>query len=252
VLAPLAQSSSMPPAFPKEAQHHYASWLPGTQDFLIEPLPINDGVHTVSKISALWGIPDAAEMARTGMPHAMLGFTGSTTSFRHFLRGFVDLAGTSNATWPDEKLDPLEEYVLSLRAPKNPSPPPAADVEKGRALFSSKGCISCHAGANASGQRIFTFDEIGTDRAMQQWGDVKVYSGGDQKTGGIKAPRLNGSWAMGRFLHNGSVPTLEGVFCKEGPRGTITEQPFGDMGHDFTCNLAADEKTALIAYLRAN
>ena len=41
------------PTFSVENQRHYASWEPGTMDFFIEPLPIDDGVHTVSKISAL-------------------------------------------------------------------------------------------------------------------------------------------------------------------------------------------------------
>ena len=36
-------------------------------DFAIEPLPINDGAHTVSKISALWGMLSAAAIFVTGL-----------------------------------------------------------------------------------------------------------------------------------------------------------------------------------------
>ena len=47
----------MLPAFDRENEHWYAQWRPGTMDFFIQPLPFDDQVHTVSKISALWGLP---------------------------------------------------------------------------------------------------------------------------------------------------------------------------------------------------
>jgi len=121
-LAPLAGSAMMPP-FPKEAEHHYATWRSGTMDFLIEPLPVNDGVHTVSKISALWGLPTDAAAAAGGMQGALLGWTGGTTTLLHFAEGFVQVGGGPSPDWPDEKLAPLVEYIYALRAPANPSPP---------------------------------------------------------------------------------------------------------------------------------
>jgi len=42
-------------------------------------------------------------------------------------------------------------------------------------------------------------------------------------THGIKSPRLTGSWAFTRFLHNGSVSSLEDLFCARGARGAIRE-----------------------------
>ena len=36
------------PEFSEDAQRgYYAQWKPGTMDFFIEPLPIDDGVHRV-------------------------------------------------------------------------------------------------------------------------------------------------------------------------------------------------------------
>ncbi len=68
------------PDFPAEAQHYYATWKTGTMDFLIAPLPLDDGVHTISKISPLWAIPTEDEVVSSGMTNAMLGWTGGVHS----------------------------------------------------------------------------------------------------------------------------------------------------------------------------
>lgn len=262
-LSGIIGGGAMVPPFPKEAEQHYASWKPGTMDFAIEPLPLNDGVHTISKISALWGLPRAEEIKQSGMPHAMLGWTGGTRSMLSFARAFVAMGGGSLAEWPDDKLEPLVDYIYSLRAPENPAPPAAALVEQGEQLFTSKQCAGCHDGPRGSGKKTYSYAEIGTDDAMMRWMDPDLTgeiccnapAPEDEKklTHALKSPRINGTWAMARFLHNGSVDSLEDLFCLSGPRGKITEKAFGDAGHDFTCQGLDDgEKKALIAYLRAH
>lgn len=249
------------PDFPAATQHHYASWKTGTMDFLIAPLPLDDGVHTVSKISALWSLPTEAEVAAAGMEHAMLGWGGPVHSVRNFVKEFVAFGGGDPAAWPDEKTAPLVAYLETLRPPASPTPPPAAEVSQGKALFTTKGCIDCHGGPGGSGKRVYGFDEIGTDAALAGWLDPTL-SGqaccgaplepGEGPSHGVKSPRLVGAWAMKRFLHNGSVDSLDALFCLDGPRGTITEPAYGDGGHAFTCDgLSPDEKRALIAYLLA-
>jgi hypothetical protein len=59
----LAGAGGAPTTLSVDDEHHYAAWLPGTLDFLIAPLPIDDQVHTVGKISALWSIATPAEDA---------------------------------------------------------------------------------------------------------------------------------------------------------------------------------------------
>ncbi|MBM4377660.1 MAG: hypothetical protein FJ095_21515, partial [Deltaproteobacteria bacterium] len=249
------------PSFPASVQHHYASWKPGTMDFLIAPLPIDDGVHTVSKISALWSIPTKDAEQAAGMSHAMLGWGGPVHSVMNFLKEFVSFGGGNPAEWPEDRLAPLAAYIETLRAPANPSPPAPASVEEGKALFTTKGCVDCHSGPAGSGTRTYAFSEIGTDAEMAKWLDPTM-SGeaccgatlepGETLSHGIKSPRLVGSWAMKRFLHNGSVDSLEALFCVDGPRGSVTEPAYRDGGHAFTCDdLSLDEKRALIDYLRA-
>lgn len=260
-MLPLLGSAGNAPKFPPETQHLYASWKTGTMDFFIEPLPFNDHVHTISKISALWGMPTSDEIRASGMSSAMLGHTGSTASLMNFAKSFVQLGGGDKTKWPVDKLEPLVAYVYSLRAPKTPTFADATLVAKGRDLFVGKLCLGCHGAPRGSGAKVYTFGEIGTDAQMKLWCDPDQtgqpeydirFEPGDALTHGIKSPRLVGLWSIGRLLHNGSVDSLEELFCASGPRTPIATPAYGNEGHTFGCELEVDEKTALLAYLRAH
>ena len=76
--------------------------------------------------------------------------------------------------------------------------------------------------------------------------------GASEVTHGLKAPHLTGIWTHRLFLHNGSVTSLEELLCYNGPRPTPgTEQGMSNIGHEFGCELAIDEKDALLAFLRS-
>lgn len=259
-LAPLASAGAQLPQFSPEIQAAYAAWKPGTMDFVIVPLPLDDEVHTVSKIMSLWGIASDDDVRDFGMDGALLGHTGVSTSVLNFLQGFVVLGGGDTEAWTDERLGPLEDFILSLRAPENPDPPDASLAERGEALFDSVGCADCHDGARGSSRVVYSFDEIGSDPAMQRWLDPDLDGqpccdvdllGRDALTGGIRAQRLVGVWSAKRLLHNGSVDSLEDLFCVDRARPTVEASPFSDRGHTTTCEGLSDgEKQALIAYLR--
>lgn len=255
-LLPLA--GGMMPAMTPEVEREYASWPLGSMDFLIAPLPVDDGVHTVSKISPLWGMPRPEEGAAAGMANALLGWTGDTRSLDVFLRGFAVVGGGTLP--PDSEFLPLREYIYSLRAPSNPTPPDPALVATGEQLYTSKGCITCHDGPRGSGKRAYTFDEIGTDPAMAKWADPTLSGSAccgldidsSELTHGIKSPRMVGVWTLGRYLHDGALGSLDELFCLT-PRPPVGEEPLRSDGHDFTCTgLSDDEKHALEAYLLAH
>jgi hypothetical protein len=248
------------PQFSTENQRHYAEWAPGTMDFFIEPLPIDDGVHTVSKIQALWGIPTPAEEAAAGMDHAMLGCTGNTRSLNNFARAFAALGGGDAAAWGPDDVAPLVAYLESLDAPEPPSVNPAA-VARGEDVFWEAGCIDCHAGPRGGGLTLYSFAEIGTDDAMMRWMDPEadgttlpgVDLGEDAVTNALKSPRLVGLWAMGRFLHNGAITSLDTLLCVDGARPASTGDAMGNQGHTYGCDtLTWDEKEDLIAYLESH
>jgi hypothetical protein len=256
---PLAGNGMMP-GLSMENEHHYATWASGTMDFLIQPLPVDDTVHTISKISPLWSLPSPAELSAAHLDSAWLGWTGGTASVMDFLHGFVSFGGGPAADWTDARLQPLADYVYSLRPPANPSPPDPALADKGRILFGSAGCISCHDGPRGSGRTLFDFGQIGTDDAMRNWLDPTGKGmpccnlpGGAKVTltHQLKSPRLVGEWAMQRFLHNGALSSLDELFCRV-PRPTTSEAAFGAQGHDMACALSDADKQALEAYLLAH
>ncbi len=246
----------MLPAFDPENEHWYARWRSGTMDFLIQPLPFDDGVHTVSKISSLWGLPGDGEL-----DSMMLGWTGGTASLHNFLAGFVDIGGGPLDAWPRERLAPLHDYVMSLRAPAAESPPPADAVAAGREVWLDAGCQDCHGGPRGMGTELYSFDEIGTDAAMRWWADGPDHDGapagglrfqpGDTITNALKSPRLVGLWTMSRFLHNGALDSLEQLLCLA-TRPGVTADAFGDAGHTYGCELETAQREALLAYLRAH
>ena len=251
---PLAGLGGGAPAFTVEVERAYATWPVGAMDFTIAPLPLEDEVHTISKIIDLWGIPTPEEMDAAGMPHAMLAWTGAARSLPDFAAGFAVIGGEE--PWSAEELAPLVEYIYSLRAPDNPQPPEDELVATGERLFQERDCAGCHGAPRGGGHRIFDFDEIGTDRAMALWldpdGDGQPCCGVELSaplTGGIKSPRLTGMWAKQRFLHNGALDSLDQLFCLNGPRPGVDQPPYGDGGHEMTCALDPAEKRALIAYL---
>ncbi|NRB40132.1 MAG: hypothetical protein HRU20_16980 [Pseudomonadales bacterium] len=70
---------------------------------------------------------------------------------------------------------------------------------------------------------------------------------------------MNGLWAPQLYLHNGSVDSLEALFCLSVTRPTITQQVFSDKGHMMTCDnsdisnptgITDSEKSQMMVYLR--
>ena len=102
------------------------------------------------------------------------------------------------------------------------------------------------------GRRLYDFTEVGTDAEMAKWAQTGIPSGaGFTPTGKVKSPRLVGTWAMSRFLHDGAVPTLESLFCLEARPPAPNDTAMGSQGHDMTCTLGAADQQDLLAYLRA-
>ncbi len=231
--------------FTLEAQQRHLELPPGVMDFLTPPL-VDDGVWTPSRVLSLWNLPSASERAAAKMPSQMLSWNGGVPSLALFLEGFVTF-GFGRQPEDARAFAPLVDYVQRLRAPPAPTPPD----DEGARLFVERGCRECHAGPSGEGTRVFTFAELGTDAAYAAIYGPKpdgtaccgLDAGSPYITRGIKAPRLAGVWAATRLLHDGSVGSLEQLFCLE---------PRTAPGHRQTCDgLPDSEKQALIRMLRA-
>lgn len=140
-------------------------------------------------------------------------------------------AGTRSQPLGDRKagrstdLDALAAYLESLTTP-SPSPYRTASgltsqAESGRALFSSRGCASCHYGNTFS-------DEAGT--GLKDVGTLKDESG-QRLFGpltGIDVPSLRDAWATAPYLHDGSALTIaDAILAHDGV--TLTSAELGDV-----------------------
>ena len=170
--------------------------------------------------------------------------------------------------YADEVLYAIGMYLMSLEPPKNPAPPSAERVERGRRVFQREGCGNCHTPPNytsgmltpASGyvvpsdhpyKKDIVRVSVGTDSGLA----LKTRKG----TGFYKIPSLRGLWYRPLLLHDGSVASLEEMFNPDrleaeyvpggwkGPGVTKRAVP----GHPFGLGLPADEKSALLDFLRS-
>ena len=112
-------------------------------------------------------------------------------------------------------LDALAAYVNSLsnpgRSPKRQANGTmTANATAGLALFTARGCQSCHSGPTM------------TDGQRHNVGTIKPSSGNrlGGPLDGIDTPTLRGLWATAPYLHDGSAATLRDVLTTANPAGS--------------------------------
>ena len=119
------------------------------------------------------------------------------------------------------------QYLVSIEAPKYPFPIDAPLTKVGATVFADH-CAKCHGTYGEAWtypNKVVPLAEIGTDpKRFENIGRVfgEAYNASwfaqeapagkpVAATAGYQAPPLDGVWATAPYLHNGSVPTLDGV-----------------------------------------
>jgi hypothetical protein len=168
--------------------------------------------------------------------------------------------------YSDEQLYALGLYVYSLQPPPNPNKSNTV-AARGQKVFDREGCAVCHTpplytnneltpaeGFKVPEEHLKKYDvlpiSVGTDPDLT----MKTRRG----TGYYKVPSLRGLWYRGPFEHNGSVATLEDWFDAARVRDDYVPTGFKSYGvkthavkgHEFGLDLSADDKKALIAFLK--
>jgi hypothetical protein len=165
----------------------------------------------------------------------------------------------------DEALYALALYLYSLKPPANPNPFNES-AKAGEQIF-KRDCAGCHVpplytnnkltlakGFRPSKDQPTTLDvipvSVGTDPALA----LRTRKG----TGYYKVPSLKGVWYRGRYLHDGSVASLEEMFDPERLKETHLPggyRPLGTArravdGHVFGLNLSPEDRRDLVAFLK--
>jgi len=168
----------------------------------------------------------------------------------------------------DEAMLALGKYIYSLQPPPNPNRPNDVTA-RGEQVFARAGCASCHTPPLYTNNRLVPVDgftpfahpssppasdvmraPIGLDPGLA----LKTRKG----TGYYKVPSLKGVWYRGPFEHSGSIASLEEWFDPARLRDDYVPKGWNPPdtrarpipGHRFGLNLSAEDKRALIAFLK--
>ena len=170
------------------------------------------------------------------------------------------------ARYSDEQLYALVLYLYSLQPPPNPNRFDAVAV-RGKKIFEREGCEHCHTPPLYTNNQLIPVDGFEPPADHKQRFDImETRVGTDSRyalethkgTGYYKVPSLKGVWYRGPFEHNGSVATLEDWFDLARLRNDYVPTGFKGYdgrtrsvkGHRFGLDLSAEEKEALIAFLK--
>ena len=160
----------------------------------------------------------------------------------------------------------LALYIKSLKPPPNPNPFDKHAAE-GKKIFEREGCGGCHTPPLYTNNKLtlargFTppadtpksLDimnvSVGTDTGLA----LKTRKG----TGYYKVPSLRGVWYRGRYLHDGSMASLEEMFDPNRLNDTFSPGGWNPpavktravVGHEFGLRLSVNDRKSLIAFLR--
>jgi hypothetical protein len=168
--------------------------------------------------------------------------------------------------YSDEQAYALASYIYSLKPPPNPNQLDST-ATRGQRIFELEGCVACHTPPLYTNNKLTLagdFQPPVDDRKKYDILDVRVRTDPRSSmlpirgTGYYKVPSLKGVWYRGPLEHNGSVATLEDWFDVRRLRDDYVPTGFvgygirtrAVRGHEFGLKLPAEEKKALIGFLK--
>jgi hypothetical protein len=220
-----------------------------------------------------------SKTASISMPRVLISIVGIADLMRYAaLISFTDttefgpykMIGSATkrlkARMPDAALYALALYIYSLQPPPNPNPF-NEQAQAGQKLFQREGCVKCHVPPLYTSNKLTLAEGFAKPKDLPASLDVLPFSVGTDPglalktrkgTGFYEVPSLKGVWYRGRYLHDGSVASLEEMFD---PGRTKDDhlpggwRPLGTSrraihGHEFGLDLTGEEREQLLAFLK--
>jgi hypothetical protein len=166
---------------------------------------------------------------------------------------------------PDAAMYALALYLYSLEPAASPHPLDDRAL-RGEAVFKAKKCDGCHTPPEYTNNRLVAVEGFDPPRSDPRIDVMESRVGTDpglalrtrKGTGYYRVPSLRGLWYRGLFEHSGSVASLEDWFDPARLRDDHVPTGFRGPGvarravpgHRFGLDLPAEDKTALIAFLK--
>lgn len=165
---------------------------------------------------------------------------------------------------PDPLLYALALYVYSLKAPPNPN---AFDgqAQAGQKIF-QRDCVQCHTPPYYTNNKLtMATGFTPTEDEKRQVDLLNISVGTDpglalqtrKGTGFYRVPSLRMIWTNACFLHDGSIGSLEEMFNPDRLKPSFHSSNWNANtpnhainGHPFGLNLNAEDRAALIKFLR--
>ena len=168
--------------------------------------------------------------------------------------------------YSDEQLYALALFVYSCQPPPNPNKFDAL-AEHGKRIFGRAGCAGCHTPPLYTNNKLTLAEGFTPPPGADKKYDIMPLSVGTDPslalktrrgTGYYKVPSLKGVWYRSMFGHSGWCATLEDWFDPRRtrddyvPTGFILygAKTYAVKGHPFGLDLSAEDKKALIAFLK--
>jgi hypothetical protein len=171
----------------------------------------------------------------------------------------------SRGRYSDEQLYALALFLYSLQPPPNPNKFDEL-ARAGKNVFTKSGCGGCHIPPLYTNNKLTLAQSFRVPAEIHGDAVMPITVGTDPRlalqtrrgTGYYKVPSLKGVWYRGPFEHSGSVATLEDWFDPARLRDDYVPTGFVGYdvkhravpGHEFGLNLSAEDRRALIAFLR--
>ena len=167
---------------------------------------------------------------------------------------------------PDEALYALALYIYSLEPPPNPNKADARSAS-GAKIFDREGCGGCHTPPLYTNNKLTPAPGFQPPKEHFEFLDIMPMSVETDPglalktrkgTGYYKVPSLKGLWYRGRYLHDGSLTTLEEMFDPARLKNDYVPTGFMPVGvksravkgHEFGLKLKPEDRAALIVFLR--
>ena len=136
-----------------------------------------------------------------------------------------------------------------------------------RSIFEREGCAGCHTPPLYTNNKLTLAERFTPPPGAESKYDIMPISAGTDSnltlktrrgTGYYKVPSLKGVWYRGMFGHSGWCATLEDWFDPHRTRDDYVPtgfKPYGAKtyavkGHPFGLDLSAEDRRALIAFLK--
>jgi mono/diheme cytochrome c family protein len=209
--------------------------------YTYEPLFSMPSYTLASDVPPLWNVKKKNALYYTAVGKG--DFT--KLLFQASVLGIPDTTAARNAV---ENFKHVLAWIYSLEPPKYPGKVNQLLADEGKVVFEKK-CSSCHGTYGETPyypNKVVSLNTIKTDPyyayyAMEapivDWYNRSWFAQSEPKSKldpepGYMAPPLDGIWATAPYLHNGSIPDLEGVLNSK-IRPTYWTRISGDKNYNF-------------------